>query len=453
MATGLARTLDDRLDRSRIRFVCLALLGVSLVLMVVSFATADRGQTVFGPPLGADFAGFYTAGAILNLPALGDRERLYDVPFQDDRYHQLLPHLKEADKLPYVYPPFLAVAFRPLALLPYPTAVACWLVITAGVYLAGFALIWKSLALGTECDWLTPLLLGLSFQPFVMECWLGGQLSAVGFFWIAAAIALERARRPVASGLALGFCLYKPTLLLLVLPMLLVARRWRTLGGFALMALGLAIVSLLGAGRHNCFAYADVLRGFTQTTTGGSQTLTAGRLELRLWKYVDLNAFFQSLLRSQTVLNWWLMFAVGIVPLVFLIRAWWRLHRSGETCRNLVWAATLTWSLVLNLYVAVYDTILGFLAALLTAAALDRPTERAGPRFPLACRVLMLLLYLTPWITQPLAWLTGFQLFTVVLMAVAGYELTLAGRHEPASDVKEPQGPPGRRLGKLPRIG
>jgi hypothetical protein len=88
--------------------------------------------------------------------------------------------------------------------------------------------------------------------------------------------------------------------------------------------------------------------------------------------------------------------------------------------RSLVWAATLTWSLILNLYVAVYDTILGFLAALLTAAALDRPTERVGARFPLAFRVLMLLLYLAPWITQPVARLTGFQLFTVVLMAVGG---------------------------------
>jgi hypothetical protein len=427
--------LDQRLDRARIRFVALVLLAVSLVLLGISFATARRGQTVFGPPLGADFAGFYAAGTILNQPDLELRNRLYDTRYHDEVYHELLPSLKVEEKLPYVYPPFVALGFQLLARLPYEAAFACWLVISAGLYLAGLALTWRWLAAGGERDWLTTLLLGLSFEPFLMECWLGGQLSPVGFFWVAAALAALRAQRPALAGLALGFCLYKPTLLVLLLPMLVVARYWRMLAGFGLTGLGLAALSFLGAGRHNCLEYSRVLVGFTRTSTGG-EGLTGGRLALRLWKYVDLNAFFQLLLGGTSLLGWLLILLAAVAPLYFLVRTWWRLDGRDEAHRQLVWAATLTWTLVLNLYVAVYDTILALLTALLTAGALRR--RRESPAYPPTFRGLMLLLYLVPWVTQPLARATGFQLFTVVLAAIATYELTLARRPPPAGQAKEP---------------
>jgi hypothetical protein len=35
----------------------------------------------------------------------------------------------------------------------------------------------------------------------------------------------------------------------------------------------------------------------------------------------------------------------------------------------------------------------------------------------------MLLLYLTPWVTQPIAQLTGVQLYTLVLAMFGGYQL------------------------------
>jgi hypothetical protein len=414
----IGQLIDEWLERSRIRFLCGAALGVSLVFAVVSFATADQRRTLFGPPLGADFAGFYTAGQILRQPAPEGRERLYDAPYYDALYHQLLPHLQEEEKLPYVHPPMVALAMCFLAWLPYEWAFACWLLISAGLYLAGLLLTRRTLPELSALDWPTALLLALSFQPFLMECWLGGQLSAFGFFCVAAALACERTDRPVAAGLMLGFCLYKPTLLVLLLPMLVVARQWKMLAGFTLTGFGLGALSVIGAGWKNCLDYGQALLGFTRTTSGGS-TPSAGALELRLWKYVDLNSFFKLLLGGHSTLTWILLLVMALVSLPFLARLWWNLDRADMRRRKLTWAATLTWTLVLNLYVGVYDSILVVLAAFLTAAFLFEGTGGVTLRF----RMLLLLLFLIPWITQPIARAVGVQFDTLVLLTFAVYQL------------------------------
>ena len=103
-------------DSAGLRFVSGAILILSVLLLAVSFGTAlDGGKTAFGPPLGADFAGFYTGGYILNhYPPT----RLYETDFQNDIHHQLHSHLGEEERLPFVHPPVVAWAFRPLARLP-----------------------------------------------------------------------------------------------------------------------------------------------------------------------------------------------------------------------------------------------------------------------------------------------------------------------------------------------
>ena len=64
------------------------MLGMHLLLLAVIFATTRGGRTILGPGLGADFAGFYPAGTILNAYP---PDRLYDLALQDRLYHRLLP--------------------------------------------------------------------------------------------------------------------------------------------------------------------------------------------------------------------------------------------------------------------------------------------------------------------------------------------------------------------------
>ena len=185
----------------------------------------------------------------------------------------------------------MAWAFRPLARLPYPWAFAVWLVISLTLYLFGLVLTLRGLNL-SPADRLTALLLALSFEPFVMETWLGGQLSAVGFCCLAGCVALDRQGRPFAAGLVLGLCGYKPTLLVVLFPVLLAARRFRTLAGLAVTGLALAGLTCAAVGWEGITAFVERVTGFTRHRDG------AGPLELPLTKFIDLNAFTRLLLGS-----------------------------------------------------------------------------------------------------------------------------------------------------------
>jgi len=400
----------------------LTLLFGSVAMLFAQFVTSDRGTTVFGPPLGADFAGFYNAGRILNLRG-AEAERLYDWDFQNTRYHELLPTLDPGIVNPFVHPPLVALLFRPLALLPYEVAFAVWLAISLGLYVAGFLLVYRALP-NLPRAWRTDgLLVAIAFEPFLMETWLGGQFAAVAFFFLAAAFAAEAAGRPYRSGVLLGVLLYKPTMLVLFLPLLVVGRRWQTLAGAATAGAAMGGLSLLLVGEPICRDYVRVVLNFTGTTTGGG-------LVRKEWKWVDLNFFLRLLLGGPSTLQSALLLLLSLPPLAFLCRAWWRYASAEQGYRSLLWATTVTWTLVVNLYIGMYDTILVAIAALVTAGVLSGTGSVLPERF----RGMVLVLFATPWVAQPIAILTqratggasGLQCYTLVLAAFGIYQLMLS---------------------------
>jgi len=116
------------------------------------------------------------------------------------------------------------------------------------------------------------------------------------------------------------------------------------------------------------------------------------------------------------------------VALPFLAHAWWRLDRAGDDHRKLVWAGTLTATLVLNLYVGVYDTVVVVLGALLTTDVLCGPERSIGRALGPTLKTFLVLLYLVPWFSQHVARATGFQPYTLVLAAFGAYQFVLARR-------------------------
>jgi hypothetical protein len=434
LITRVSTSVTRVAERRRVLFVSASVLLMGLALLTVSFATADRGQTIFGPALGADYAEFYSAGTLLNTapPA-----RLYDFALQDAIHHAVLPN--DRGHLPFCYPPFVALVFRPLARLPYAWSFGVWLLLSGGLYLAGLVLTLRTLRFLPGADRRAAFWLALSFEPFLMECWMGGQLSALGFFCLALAYYWLETCRPTAAGVALGFCLYKPTLLVLLLPLLVLARHWRVLAGFTLAGVGLAGASLAVAGRQGCLDYTRVLLAFTRTTSS-----TEGAVFLA-WKYVDLNSFFRLLLGGPSPVAWALMLLILPVPLGALVVAWWRVGRSSSAYRRVVWASTLTWTLVANLYVPVYDSVLVVLAVLLTADVLSQPGNGSEPIRSPTFPVFLLLLYLGPWVSQHVARVTGLQPYSLILLAFAVYQLRVArtvdaatGRGDNCPDLKGP---------------
>ena len=404
--------VERRLTRSYIQFVCLLVLVVYLIVFIVSFSTAVRGRTVFGPNLGADFGAFYVAGTIFNAHSPA---RIYDAGLQEQLYREQFPTAPTDSHLPYVNAPFFILPFTLLSRLPYRWAYLGWVVFSVALYIAGLTLLRSTLGSIPADAWFVALLLALSFMP-CLECLAGGQTSAIGFFCLAAAISSERRSRSLFSGLLLSLCAYKPTLLLLILPMLVITRRYATLLGFAAGCGVLALVSLLIVGWQGVAGFINTLLYFTHATTSA----TSG---LRNWKYVDVTSFFRQLLGPHSYLRWTMTAAAILLGLPLLLRTWWLGQRQDRDEQGLIWAITITSTLVLNLYVGIYDSTLVVLSALLTTDYLYRKIRSKESRLPTSYKYILLLLYVTPWITQHVARLSGVQLFTLVLALVAGYQI------------------------------
>src|SRR5262245_21582840 len=204
--------VNRRLNRSDIQSICLLVLAIYSIALCVSFATQKSGRTVFGPPLGADFGAFYIAGKIFNSVS---PDRIYDRSLHRQLYQEHFPSAPSGEELPYINAPFFVLPFPLLARLEYSWAYFIWILISLGLYISGFTLLWRTLDAMPEGAYVGALLLALSFMPFLVECVAGGQTSAFGFFCFALAINCERRGRQIMSGAVLALCSYKPTLLLL----------------------------------------------------------------------------------------------------------------------------------------------------------------------------------------------------------------------------------------------
>ena len=416
----MRRFIERRLNQGYIRKIAILVLAVFFIVLTVSFATAKRGKTIFGPFLGADFGAFYVAGQIFNHygPA-----SIYDVPLHRRLYKENFPDAPDNEELTYANAPFFVVPFIFLSRLPYAWAYLIWLVFSLSLYVAGFSILWRALGSLPQEIWSSALLLALSFWPYLVECLAGGQTSALGFFFLALAIAFETRSR-FWSGAVLALCAYKPTLLFLVVPMLLITGRWLTLVGLAAGNVVLALISLSLVGLQGCINFLKRLLFY-------SAAATSGEAGLRSWKYVDINAFMRLLLPHHTQIRWAITAIFVLLLIPFLVSKWWRLRQEPQ--RRLLWALTLTWTPVLNIYMGIYDSTILVLAALLLTAEFYSAGYRSDS-LPFAYRCLLLALYLSPWFTQNIALMTGVQIYTLVVAGFAIYQLRYQNDLIPARD-------------------
>ncbi len=414
----MRRFIERRLNQGYIRKIAILVLAVFFVVLTVSFVTAKRNKTIFGPFLGADFGAFYVAGQIFNHygPA-----SIYDVPLHRRLYKENFPDVPDDEELTYANAPFFVVPFIFLSRLPYASAYLIWLVLSLSLYIAGFSILWRAQKSLPREIWWSALLLALSFWPYLVECLAGGQTSAFGFFFLALAIALETRSR-FWSGAVLAFCAYKPTLLFLVVPMLLITGRWLTLIGLAAGNVVLGFISLALVGIQG---YINFLNRLLFYSTAATNT-AAG---LRSWKYVDINAFMRLLLPHHNQIRWAATAIVVLVLIPFLVSKWWRLRQEPQ--RRLLWALTLTWTPVLNIYMGIYDSTILVLAALLLTAEFYRAGDHSDS-LPFAYRCVLLALYLSPWFTQNIALMTGVQIYTLAVAGFGVYQLRYKNEPTPA---------------------
>ena len=359
-----------------------------------------------------EFMAFYTVGQMLNESSY----RLYDAAEFLQQYDRLFP--REAGGAPlYAHAPFEALMFRPFAYLPFKTALVAWQVTSIVLISSGFVLVWRSGVALPRSSLPLALVLALSFQPISVALIFNGQVSALVFFWLALAVWLDRRGREYGAGAALALCLAKPTLLILLLPMLAVGRRWKAIAGFLAGAALLAGISWLLIGGQGNVEYVLTLLRFGRVTTASDEVFSPPSL------YVDLNSFTRMLTGWPGTVSLVVVAAIGVLLAPLLVGVWRRVPQARSTAWALTWASTITWTTLLNVYVPRYDTAIIVVGALLMVDALlekDADGLRGLPQ------VLFAVLYVAAWV-EPVPLGGGvLQPYTVVVAALGAHQLWLA---------------------------
>jgi hypothetical protein len=85
----------------------------------------------------------------------------------------------------------------------------------------------------------------------------------------------------------------------------------------------------------------------------------------------------------------------------------------GIAGEQLVWAATLTWTLLFNVYVPMYDCVFVVIALILTLSALKELEWSKGRNWMF---LLSLLIFVFSWITEAYARRHGIQIMSILLV-------------------------------------
>jgi len=357
--------LASFLTAKRVKNYCLIFIVVNCLMIALSFART-RGVTFSGAPFGGDFIEFYNAGRILNHYG---SHRLYDFELQQDLTQEYVAGFS----LPYVTPPYVAILFSPLSLLPFSVAFLIWIFISAALYVGAGSLIARLELLPRGMT----LLVCLAFPPFLMLAVAGGQISAIGCFIFALWIYLMKRERKFLSGLVLGFLLYKPTLAVFVVPTLLFGRQFRMLFGFGIVATALGALTVLMLGPGGSIQYLKILREFSALV---GQGLTPAAM------HVDLASMVRQIAHVDVR---YLIMLMGL-PFVYLLR------NNPER--------VIIPTMIFNSYSPTYDLILLIPLLVLTYRSVNRS--------------LQIMVFVVSFLTVPLCQFTGIQLITPVLLVL-----------------------------------
>lgn len=222
---------------------------VSVLATHVFFLWSVRGRIERGDP---DFTVFYTAGTILRS---GLGPHLYEPATQQAVQRSFTANFEiRRGPLPYIHPPFEALIFLPLTLLPYRVAFVLWNALNAGILLGVASLLRRIL------DSLTPwpnwkfLLVELAFFPVFANFHQGQDAILLLLFVVFGFRALNR-NADFLGGcwIALGLFKYH-----LIIPLALVLAIWRGrkfLLGFGSLAAALAAISVTLTGWQEAMQY------------------------------------------------------------------------------------------------------------------------------------------------------------------------------------------------------
>ncbi len=420
------RLLGPQPGLREVNFICWAMF---LAFLVVPICVVHWAQVKHGigssTQLNSDFVLYYGTGMLANdYPAVS--------VYNPDLQRQIFNKISPSPKAPYgisSYPPYIPLFFSFLARLSFNNAYFVWLALTLALYCSGIWAATSAVFPGERLKFFLILCFALAYQPFVAETLANGQLSAIAVCALGLAIYQERRGHSFYGGLALALLTYKPTLLLLVLPMLLLTRRLRMLAGFVAGALALFFIGTAYGGLRSWPAFVRLLQ-YNSHLAG-----VHGQSTIRLPMFLDFSSVSHMLPGGRTAVGLAMLIALATAIVAMLAVALWRARKGPKAAQWLAWAAVLTWTLMLNVYVPIYDSILVVLAIILTLGALRELRWSKAAEW---VTFLAILIFAASWITEPVAKAHGIQLLTVALFILGAVQLYFLNKVNRQRSVQEP---------------
>ena len=376
------------LTQERVRRIAIinAVGGAAMLLFLL--VTARDTIDIFGRPLGTDFSVFWNAGHLANE---GRAASAWSPAVLNAAAHRF--HGGDVGDSAWLYPPVFMLVASLLAMLPYVWALILWQLLSVAVLAAALALIVRDRLAVLIClaSPLTPLVLAHGQNAFLTAALLGGGL-----------VLIER--RPGIAGSLLGALVYKPQLGLMIAPLLIFTRSWRTIAAGALTVTILCALSyaLWGtAAWHAFFASLHLGRSFMEVGAVGF--------------YKSASLFAMARQWGAPVALGYVIQAVGALGGIALI---WRLRSAEADIRAAGTCAALALS---TPYLLDYDMAITGVGAVFLYACAARSRVLDYERTALA------FIWAAPWFARPAAQYLTLPLGPLAMLLLAGLALRRAG--------------------------
>jgi hypothetical protein len=254
-------------------------LGIPVYLVAVHLWTWVFAGAVFWGGH-ADFRQLYAAAKIVQTGQAAD---LYDYETQKIVQDKFVS--PEEVALPFVSPAYEALAFSPLSRWNYRAAYAVMIGINLTALAACLLLLrpWTS-NLRAVFVWL-PSALALGFLP-IAAALLQGQDSILLTLILVCTFVLLNRERDLAAGVVIALGLFKFSIVLPLVGLFLLWRRWRFLFGFALSGTSLLVISVWLTGIAEARTYLSSLLGIAGL---GPASSGLAQYPVRLQKMADIH--------------------------------------------------------------------------------------------------------------------------------------------------------------------
>lgn len=347
------------------------LIGAQLLALIFFIPAALHGHS--------SFRQLYTAGYMVRA---GHAHELYDYGAQKSFQDRLVS--PEPMMMPFIRPPFDALAYTPLSMLSY--RLAYLLLLTLNVVIVALSLFLLrpyTEQLRSRYRWLLVVLFA-SFVPLGSALTMGQDSIFLLALLILSMLALDK-KKDVAAGIFIGLGLFKFHIVLPLALMLLFWRRFRFFAAFLCVAAALAGISLWLVGPKQVRLYVGSLLSIGGGASGGNQLL---RYPLPVSMMPNIHGLVEGTVGGHVRVG----LAIGTIVVVVLATFIW-VAISVPRQSAATWAVpiAITTSVFISYYLFVYDLPVLLLPLAVGVNQALRPDRSSSNAFVAWTSVLLIL--------------------------------------------------------------